>query len=144
VSLLLRHPVKVVSSLLLHHSLKQHTSSILQYPNLTTPATHLAQRHIYMILSSHLYLHLGCSLAKWLVRWAAVRQSRSRFPPGTPPSSRQEENYLPRCRNHHLPSSGRKNAQQENKPRKNNVCIVREITKFMYLRRSLWLFRNPP
>jgi hypothetical protein len=35
---------------------------------------------------------------------------------------------FPRCRSH-LPSSGRKNTQQENIPRKNNVCIVREITK---------------
>ncbi len=33
-----------------------------------------------------------------------------------------------RCRSH-LPSSGRKIAQQENIPRKNNVCIVRKITK---------------
>ncbi len=32
-------------------------------------------------------------------------------------------NYLPRCRSH-LPSSGRKNTQQENIPRKNNVCTV--------------------
>ncbi len=35
---------------------------------------------------------------------------------------------MPRCRSH-LPSAGRKNTQQENIPRKNNVCIVREITK---------------
>jgi hypothetical protein len=35
---------------------------------------------------------------------------------------------LPRCRSH-LPSSGRKNTQQENILRKNNVCIVRETTK---------------
>jgi hypothetical protein len=33
----------------------------------------------------------GCSVAMWLVRWAAVRQSRVRFPPGTPPSAQQEE-----------------------------------------------------
>ncbi len=67
-------------------------------------------------------------MAKWLACWAAVRQSQVRFPPGTPPSAQQEENYLPRCRSH-LPSSGRKYTQQENIPRKYNVCIVREITK---------------
>jgi hypothetical protein len=59
-------------------------------------------------------------MAKWLACWAAVRQPRVRFPPGTPPSDQQEENYLPRCRSH-LPSLGRKNTQQENIPRKNNV-----------------------
>jgi hypothetical protein len=79
--------------------------------------------------SNHLAkFHPGCSMSKWLARWSAVRQSRVRFPTGTPPSAQQEENYLPRCRSH-LPSSGRKNTQQENIPRKNNVCIVREITK---------------
>jgi hypothetical protein len=33
----------------------------------------------------------GCSAAQWLVRWAAVRQPRVRFPPGTPPSAQQDE-----------------------------------------------------
>ncbi len=74
----------------------------------------------------------GCSVAKQGAEWlsgkcVAVRQSRERFPPGTPPSAWQEENYLPTWS--HLPSSGRKNTQHENIPRKNNVCIVREITK---------------
>jgi hypothetical protein len=41
----------------------------------------------------------------------------------TPPSAQQEENYLPRCRNH-LPSSGRKNTL-----RKHNVCIVKKVQK---------------
>jgi hypothetical protein len=45
------------------------------------------------------------------------------------PSAQQEENYLPRCRSH-SPSSGRKNIQLENIPRKNYLCIVREITKW--------------
>ncbi len=57
-------------------------------------------------------LVLGCSMAQWLACWAAVRQPRVRIPPGTPPSAQQEENYLTRCRSH-LPSSGRKNTQQE-------------------------------
>jgi hypothetical protein len=39
------------------------------------------------------------------------------------PRPSRKKNYLPRCRGH-LPSSGRKNTQQENIPRKNNVCIV--------------------
>jgi hypothetical protein len=30
----------------------------------------------------------------WLVRWAAVRQSRVRFPPGTPSSAQQEEKFF--------------------------------------------------
>jgi hypothetical protein len=90
---------------------------------------------LYRLQSRLQHMYIPCtpcsSMAKWLACWAAVRQPRVRFPPGIPPSSQQEENYLPRCRSH-LPSSGGKNTQQENIPRKNNVrvCnIVREITK---------------
>jgi hypothetical protein len=34
---------------------------------------------------------IGCSVAQWLVRWAAVRHPRVRIPPGTPPSAQQDE-----------------------------------------------------
>ncbi len=41
-------------------------------------------------------------MAQWLVRWAAVRQPRVQFPPGTPPSAQQDELFTQL-----IPSSGR-------------------------------------
>ncbi len=33
----------------------------------------------------HHRLNMECGVAMWLARWAAIRQSRVRIPPGTPP-----------------------------------------------------------
>jgi hypothetical protein len=63
---------------------------------------------------------LECSVAKWFVRWAVVRQSPgfdSR--PATLPRPSRKKIICPDAGSH-LPSSGRKNTQQ-NIPRKNNV-----------------------
>ncbi len=73
---------------------------------------------------------MACSQgAAWLVSALGCDTAATGSIPVWHPSLGQdEENYLPTCRSH-LPSSGRRNTQQENIPRKNNVCIVREITK---------------
>jgi hypothetical protein len=70
---------------------------------------------------------LGCSAAQWLVRWAAVRQPRVRFPPGTPPSAQQDELFTQT--QEFIPSSGRCPAG-EDLPEDEyciNVCLVRKI-----------------
>jgi hypothetical protein len=72
---------------------------------------------------------LGCSAAQWLVRWAAVRQPRVRFPPGTPPSAQQDELFTQT--QEFIPSSGRYPAG-EDLPEDEyciNVCLVRKNTK---------------
>ncbi len=55
---------------------------------------------------------LGCGVAQWLVRWAAVR-----FPSGTPPSA-SRMNYLPRRRSLYLASM-----QAKFNPRMNIVLM---------------------
>ncbi len=46
----------------------------------------------------------GCGVFQWLVRPAAVRQLRVRFPPGTPPSAQQDELFTQA--QEFMPSSG--------------------------------------
>ncbi len=48
---------------------------------------------------------IGCSVAQWLVRWAAVRQPRVQIPPGTQPSAQQDELFTQT--QEFIPSSGR-------------------------------------
>jgi hypothetical protein len=65
-----------------------------------------------------------CSVAQWLVRWAAVRQPRVRIPPGTPPSVQPDESFT-QTQEFIYPAG-------EDQPEDEyciNVCLVRKIQK---------------
>ncbi len=71
----------------------------------------------------------GCSVAQWLVPWAAVRQPRVRIPPGNPPLAQQVELFT--LAQEFIPSlerypAGESQVQPEDEYFL-NVCVVRKI-----------------